>query len=158
VESRLEIIRALDEQIRRIEAAAREQGRLRPEFRVLRSVPGIGEILALTIMYETGSIGRFPGVGNFASYCRCVQSQRLTNGRLKGRGNRKNGNPYLSWALTEAAHFARRYQAGARKFYQRKLSKRGPILAERALAHKICRAIYFMLRDQALYDEDLLFR
>ena len=125
---------------------------------MLRSVKGIGQALGLTIMYETGDIRRFPAVGNYASYCRCVKSARLSNKRKKGEGNRKNGNPYLSWAFSEAAHFARRFQAKARKFYERKLAQRGRIVAERALAHKLCRAVYFMLRDQVPYDENLLFR
>jgi transposase len=158
VESRLQVIAVLDEQIGRIEAAARAQGELRPEYRVLRSVKGIGQALGLTIMYETGDIRRFPAVGNYASYCRCVKSARLSNKRKKGEGNRKNGNPHLSWAFSEAAHFARRFQAKARKFYERKLAQRGRIVAERALAHKLCRAVYFMLRDQVPYDESLLFR
>lgn len=158
VETRLQVIAVLDEQIGRIEAAAQAHGELRPEYRVLRSVKGIGQALGLTIMYETGDIHRFAGVGNYASYCRCVKSARLSNKRKKGEGNRKNGNPYLSWAFSEAAHFARRFQPKARKFYERKLAERGRIIAERALAHKLCRAVYFMLRDQTPYDESLLFR
>jgi hypothetical protein len=90
-------------------------------------------------MYETGSIDRFPAVGNFASYCRCVRSERTSNARRKGAGNRKNGNPYLSWAFTEAAHFARRFQPQARRFYDRKLAKTHPVVALRALAHKLAR-------------------
>ena len=158
VESRLEVITVIDEQIARIEAAVRAKGELRAEYRVLRSVPGIGEALSLVIMYETGDIARFSKVGNYASYCRCVRTERLSNQRKKGQGNRKNGNPYLSWAFSEAAHFARRFQPEARKFYNRKLTERGRLVAARALAHKLCRAVYFMLRDQTRYDASLLFR
>lgn len=158
IDSTLVVVAALDEQIQRVSKVARARGRLKPEFRVLRSIPGVGETLGLTIMYETGSIDRFPAVGNFASYCRCVRSQRTSNARRKGAGNRKNGNPYLSWAFTEAAHFARRFQPQARRFYDRKLAKTHPVVALRALAHKLARASYFMLRDQTLYDPALLFR
>jgi len=69
-------------------------------------VPGIGQILALTIMLETGDIKRFSTVGDYASYCRCVGSQKLSNGKKKGSGNTKNGNKYLAWAFVEAANFA----------------------------------------------------
>jgi len=128
------------------------------EFRILRSIKGIGLTLGLTIMYETDNIGRFTRVGRYASYCRCVPTERRSNQRKKGEGNRKNGNPYLSWAFSEAAHFARRFQPQAKTFYDRKLARRGRLIAERALAHKLCRAAYFMLRDQVPYEPGLLFR
>jgi len=158
LDSRLRLIATLDEEINRLEAAALERAKLRPEYRVLLSVKGIGKTLALVIMYETGDIGRFPGVGNYASYCRCVRAYRESNRKKKGEGNRKNGNPYLSWAFGQAAVYARRYQPLAQKFHQRKLAQRGPVVATRALAHKLSRAVYFMLRDQVRYDPALLFR
>ena len=61
-------------------------------------MPGIGNIPGLTIMLEVGDIKRFPKVGNYSSYCRCVKSDRLSNKKKKGEGNRKNGNKYLAWA------------------------------------------------------------
>lgn len=158
LESRLRLIATLDEEIDRLEEAALARGKLRPEYRVLLSAQGIGKTLGLVIMYETGDIGRFPGVGNYASYCRCVRAFRESNRKKKGEGNRKNGNPYLSWAFGQAATFARRYQPLAQKFHQRKLAQRGPVVATRALAHKLSRAVYFMLRDQVRYDPALLFR
>ena len=158
LDSRLRLIAVLDEEIDRLEEAALARAKLRPEYRVLLSVQGIGKTLGLVIMYETGDIGRFPAVGNYASYCRCVRTNRVSNRRKKGEGNRKNGNPYLSWAFGQAAFFARRCQPRARKFYERKLAERGPVVANRALAHKLSRAVYFMLRDQVHYDPALLFR
>lgn len=158
LETRLRLIATLDEEIDRLEEAALARGKLRPEYRVLLSVQGIGKTLGLVIMYETGDISRFPAVGNYASYCRCVRSYRGSNRKKKGEGNRKNGNPYLSWAFGQAATFARRYQPLAQKFHQRKLAQRGPVVATRALAHKLSRAVYFMLRDQVRYDPALLFR
>lgn len=158
LDSRLRLIALLGEEVDRLEEAALERGKLRPEYRVLLSAPGIGKTLGLVIMYETGDIGRFAGVGNYASYCRCVRSDRVSNQKKKGEGNRKNGNPHLSWAFGQAAHFARRYQPQARKFYQRKLAQRGPVVANRALAHKLSRAVYFMLRDQTRFDPGRLFQ
>ena len=86
-----------------MEKAIKNKVKLSKQFQQLLTVPGIGLILAMTIMLEVGDIGRFPQVGNFASYSRCVSSQRLFDGKSKGHGNRKNGNRYLSWAFTAAA-------------------------------------------------------
>ncbi len=132
-------------------------GRLQPSFRVLKSIGGVGQTLALTIMYETGEIGRFSGVGNYVSYCRLVQSLRRSNKKKKGQGNRKNGNPYLSWAFSEAATFALRFQPLARRYYDRKRSKTCHPVAIRAVAHKLARASFYMLRDQTLFVPERLF-
>jgi transposase len=112
VKANLALMQCADEQIANLERAVRDRVKLRPEFSFLKTVPGIGQTLALTIMLETGDIGRFGGVGNYASYCRCVGSQKLSNGKRKGSGNTKNGNKYLSWAFIEAAHFAIRFSGG----------------------------------------------
>ena len=96
------------------------KGRVAP----LQTVWGIGKILALTMMYEVGEISRFKKVGNFASYCRLVKTARLSAGKRKGSGNARNGNPYLSWAFSEAAHFAVRYHLPAKKYFQRKRFRR----------------------------------
>ena len=158
VESTLRVMATLKEEIRRIEKTVRAKGKLREEFRVLLSIPGVGDTLGLTIMYETGEISRFPEVGNYSSYCRCVRTQRTSNGKKKGEGNRKNGNAHLSWAFSEAAHYAVRFQPLARSFYQRKKAKSGKgILANRALAHKLARASYFMLKNQTTYQPEMLF-
>jgi len=158
LDATLEVIDSLDVQIERLEKAIVAQGKLREEFKILRTIKGVGEVLALTIMYETGEIGRFARVGQYASYCRCVRSERWSNGKKKGEGQRKNGNPYLSWAFHEAAHFAVRFQPGAKRFYERKRARVNSIVAIRALAHKLARAVYFMLRDQKAYDPAMLFR
>ena len=149
---------ALTGQIKILEKEASKRARLRNEFKRLQTVWGIGRILGLTIMYEVGEIGRFAKVGNFASYCRCVKSERLSNGKHKGSGNTKNGNPYLSWAFSEAAHFAVRYHEPAGKFVQRKGSKTNGIVAIRALAHKLARASYYVMKNQVDFDSDKLFR
>ena len=98
VQTTLLAMRALEGSIELLEGHVRKQVKLRPAYRHLLSVSGIGNVLGLTIMLETGEIGRFAQVGNYASYCRCVGSERLSNGKRKGRGNTKNGNKYLAWA------------------------------------------------------------
>jgi transposase len=122
-----------------------------------KAADGIGPILAMTIMLEVGDIRRFPSVGQFASYCRCVDSERRSNGKKKGEANRKNGNPFLAWAFMEAAHFAVRFMPGAKRFYERKSCQRNKILAIKALAHKIARASYFVLRDHLKFAPEKLF-
>ena len=153
----LEPMKALDSQIRIIEKEALTRAKLRDEFAPLLTVWGIGKILALTMMYEVGEIARFRKVGNFASYCRLVKSARLSAGKRKGSGNRRNGNPYLSWAFSEAAHFAVRYHPPAKKYFQRKRSKTNGIIAIRALAHKLARASFYVMKDQVDFDSERVF-
>jgi transposase len=152
VKSNVAVMGCLQEQIVQLEEAARERIKLKPAFKPLLSVNGIGEILGLTIMLETGDIGRFPKVGNYASYCRCVGSERISNGKLKGRGNRKNGNKYLAWAYVEAANFAVRFSPLIKRYYQRKRARSNGVVAIKTVAHKLARACYYILRDQAAFD------
>ncbi len=105
-------------------------------------MPGIGNILGLTIMLEVGDINRFPEVGDYSSYCRCVKSDRETNEKKKGEGNRKNGNKYLGWTYVEAANFARMHYPEPRRFYQRKKATTNGIVAIKALSNKLARASY----------------
>lgn len=150
--SSLTVLQCLEQQIHEIEHVVREAGRVQPGYALLQTVNGIGPILALTILLESGDMRRFPTVGHFASYCRCVGSQHLSNGKRKGAGNTKNGNKYLSWAFIEAAHFAIRYEAVIRSFYQRKHARTHPLVALKAVAHKLARACYHVLREQVPFD------
>ena len=135
LEANRAVSQALGQQIETLEKRLKERVRLREEFKLLKTAPGIGEILATTIMLETGTLERFAKVGNFSSYCRCVDSLRESNDKKKGEGNAKNGNKYLAWAFVEAANFARRYCPPAKSFYERKKRKANAILATKALAH-----------------------
>ena len=104
-------------------------------------------------MLETGNVSSFAQVGNYAAYARCVDSARHSNGKKKGEGNTKNGNAYLVWAFIEAANFARRYSEEARRFFGRKKAKTNNVLATKALAHKVARASYHMLKEGQPFDE-----
>jgi transposase len=157
MKSNLAVMRCADEQIKNIERTVRKSAKLLPEFRKLLTVDGIGDILAMTIAFETGDIRRFKTVGNFSSYCRCVRSERISNKKKKGEGNSKNGNKYLSWAFIEAASFAIRFNESARKFYQRKCTKRKAVVARKALANKLARACYYIMRDKVSFDGERLF-
>ena len=113
--------------------------------------------MGLTIMLEVGDIKRFAAAGNYASYCRCVKSTKISNNKKKGQGNRKNGNKYLAWAYVEAAHLIIRYCPEANMFYQRKKAKANGALATKALANKLARANFYMLRDQVTFEKEKLF-
>jgi transposase len=126
-------------------------------FQRLVSLPGIGNILGLTIALETGPIGRFASAGDYASYCRTVNSRCTSDGKKKGENNRKNGNPYLAWAYVEAANFAQRYSPRAQAWFARKTARTHRVVAVKALACKLAKAAYYVLRDDVEFDENKLF-
>lgn len=148
---------AFAEPIKVLEQAVLQQVKLDPRYACLLSIDGIGNILALTIMLGTGTLERFKKVGNYTSYCRCVGSEKLSNGKKKGKGNTKNGNKYLARAFVEAANFAIRYNERAKRLYQRKAAKRNRVAAIKAVAHKLARASYYVMRDQVPFDSEKLF-
>ena len=157
VESSLRVIEVLEQQIASIEKQV--LSRIKPEagFQNLQTVYGIGPILAMTIWLETGDIGRFHQVGDYASYCRCVASTRISNAKKKGQNNRHNGNAYLAWAYVEAATYAARFYGQAARFVERKTAQVNRTLAIKALAHKLARACYYVLRDQVRFEPARLF-
>ena len=157
LQSHIILIRALTVQIKILEKSILKQVEPTPGFDHLKTASGIGDILAETILLETGDITRFKGPGNFASYCRCVDSRRESNGKKKGENNRKNGNKYLAWAFIEAANFAIRRSEKANRFYEKKKKATNMIVARKALAHKIARACYWVMRNQEDFNEDLVF-
>jgi transposase len=157
IESAQAVVHCLDEQIALVEKTVLKQAKMKPEFKQILTVAGVGKILGMTIMYEAGAMDRFQKVGHFASYARCVDSQRFSNGKKKGSGNSKNGNRYLAWAFVEAAHFAARYSEPIRRYYQRKKIKRNTTVAIKAVAHKLARACYHVLKDQVIFDVERAF-
>jgi len=124
---------------------------------MLLTTPGIGNILGMTIMLEVGDINRFAKAGYYSSYCRCVESKKISNGKKKGENNKKNGNRYLAWAYVEAANHAIRTCPKAQKFFQRKMSKNKRVVAIKALANKLTKATYYIMRDQLAFDSAKLF-
>jgi transposase len=150
-------IDVLSTQIERIERTVLKALKPRADYKMLLTVRGIGEVIAWTILLESGDLKRFKNVGHFASYARCVDSKRISNEKKKGEGNVKNGNPYLAWAFFEAAHFAIEFLPAARRFYEKKAAQRNPILAIKALSHKLARACYYVMRDRVPFDPARLF-
>jgi len=151
IKANVAVMQALQEQIDGLEKVLIRHCRTEPGYRLLKTVVGIGDALATVILLETGEITRFADVGNYASYCRCVGSKHESNGKKKGEGNTKNGNRYLAWAFVEAANFAVRYCEPARRFYQKKKAKRNSTVAIKAVAHKLARACYHILKNQEAF-------
>jgi transposase len=153
-----ETIDFLTRQIQRIETAVRKKALSKESFSKLLTLPGVGDILGMTILLETGPLERFKAVGHYVSYCRKVPSRWTSNEKLKGRGNTKNGNRYLSWTFSEAADHARQTHGPSRDFYNRKLNQTNASVAHNALAHKLARAAYYIMRDHVEFKEDKMFR
>ncbi len=148
----LAVMNCLQEQIGILEKVLKKELRLERAFEQLTSIDGVGLVLALTIMLETGDISRFGEVGDYASYCRCISGAKYSNGKKKGYTNSKNGNKFLSWAFTEAANFAIRYNDTVKRYYQRKMAKTNSIVAIKTVAHKLARACFYVLKEQAEFD------
>lgn len=157
MQANLELILFISQQVKRIEQVISKQLEPVPRLALLQSISGIGPILSETIMLETGDIRRFKSPGRFASYCRCVGSKKVSNGKTKGYNNRKNGNRYLAWAFVEAANLAKAHSAAARRFFERKKAKTDTTLATKALAHKLARACFYIMTGGVPFTEKLCF-
>jgi transposase len=155
--TQITVWQSVQEQVRQVEKEVFESTTCQRELIALRSVPGIGPILSTTIALETGDIARFAAVGDYASYCRMVKSERLSNGKKKGVGNRKSGNKYLAWAYIEAANYAVRFSPPIQHWYARKCGKRHKIIALKAVAHKLARASFYLMRDGGRFDAQRAF-
>ena len=147
----------LTRKIREIEAMVEGKLKLKDSYRHLQTIPGIGKVLCLTIMLETGPISRFAEVGDYVSYCRKVGSKWTSNEKTKGKGNKKNGNKYLAWAFSEAADLARRYDSKCRSWYDRKKQKTNFMVAHQALAGKLARAAYCIMKQEVPFMSERLF-
>jgi len=157
MQATVKIIQALGAEIELLEARLLAANSQSPAWSLINSVAGIGKVLGTVILLEAGDIRRFPRAGCFASYARCVDSVRMSNGKKKGEGNSKNGNKYLSWAFVEAAHFAARFCPEAKRFYDKKKAKTNGAVATKALAHKLARATYHVLKNGVPFDVNRCF-
>ena len=147
----------LTQKIREIERMVEGKLKLKDSYRYLLTIPGIGRVLSLTIMLETGPISRFAEAGDYVSYCRKVSSKWTSNEKAKGKGNKKNGNKYLAWAFSEAAELARRYDSPCRDWYNRKKQKTNLMVAHQALAHKLAKAAYCIMKREVPFMPEKLF-
>jgi transposase len=123
-------------------------------FHRLRSVPGIGKVLALTILYEIHDITRFDRVQEFASYARLVKGRKQSGGKLLGTSGAKMGNVHLKWAFSEAAVSFLRHATGGKKFLATLEKKHGKGKALSILAHKIGRAVFYILSRHTVFSQE----
>jgi len=159
---KLQRIELLTRQITELEQTILDLTKQKPDYKRLLRIPGIGKILALTILYEVGEISRFENVRHFSSYCRLVpgvaQSGTVTR---RGRAS-KQGNHYLKAAFNQAAVVAVRSYPRIQGCYEQQLQRhRGSsrkLVAYNVIAHKLAQAVFHVLRDGAQYREELLFR
>ncbi len=152
-----EHIGALNRDISVIEKAVLGCAEEIPLYPKLVTLPGVGKVLGMTITLEVGDIKRFKTDGDFASYCRAVDSRRLSNGKQKGENNSKCGNKYLSWAFVEAANFAKRSDDNCRRWYDRKRAKTSTVIATKALACKLAKAAWHVMAKGTNYDASRMF-
>jgi transposase len=116
-------------------------------------VPGIGKILSLVMLYEIHTIQRFPTVQDFASYCRLIKCKKESAGKSYGTSGKKIGNAYLKWAFSEAAVLFLRGNPDAQAWLDKMASKHNKARALTILAHKLGRAVYFMLQRKTVFDQ-----
>lgn len=117
-------------------------------YQRIQQIPGIGATLGLMIVLESGEFTRFPNAGCYASYCRTVKSERTSNGKKKGENNQRNGNKYLAWAFIEAASFAPRFYPEIQSWVDRKKKQRNSIVARKALASKLAKAVWHVMNGE----------
>jgi transposase len=156
----LEIIQAYDRLLAQLEhdiiAFAKEHDLT--SYALLQTIPGVGRILALVILYEIESIERFPSVQDFVSYCRLIRSIKESNGRNYGPSGKKIGNAHLKWAFSEAAVLFLKGNEPGKRFLQRLARKHGKAKALSILAHKLGRAVYFMLKNKEAFNQNMFLR
>jgi transposase len=154
VESDLALIDDYDRQIARLELHLTRTAKVDDPvtFGFLRTVPGIGPILGLILLYEIDAIARFPEVGNFLSYSRLVRCEHSSAGKVTGSGRKKVGNAHLKWAFSEAACLMIRTCPAVKGWVQRQETKRGKRKALSVLEAKLGRAVYHLWRKQQAFD------
>jgi transposase len=154
VELDLALLDTYDEHIREVELYLTRAAKVDdPQaFQRLLSVPGVGKVLALVLLYEIHDIRRFPAVGQFLSYARLVRCAHESAGKKQGTGGHKIGNAHLKWAFSEAACLFLRESEQAKRWLARREKKHGKARALGALAARLGRAVYHLLRKQQAFD------
>ncbi len=154
IASDLDIVESLNPVIANIEKQIRVSAIYHNprDFALLQTVPGIGDMLSLVILYETHDISRFPKHQNYASYARVVKCDRTSSGKKVDRKNQKIGNPYLKWAFSTVIINGQSSESIG-KYIQRLESRHGRAKARARIAHKFCKAVYYMLKNGIPFDE-----
>jgi transposase len=159
IQTDLALIDALDERIATLERYLQRHAKIDDAdmYQRLLSIPGVGKILALILLYEIHDIARFAAVGNFLSYARLVRGSHESAGKKKGAPGKKIGNAHLKWAFGEAACLLVRHSAGGKAWMKRQEKKRGKAKALAILAAKLGRTVYHLWRKRTVFDETRVF-
>src|ERR1700730_10597013 len=120
----------------------------------LQTIPGVGKVLALILLYEMHAVQRFERAGQFLSYARLVRCTHESAGKKLGSGGKKIGNAHLRWAFAEAACLFLRSSERAKKWKQQQAAQRGEGKALAILAARLGRTVYHMLRKREAFDEE----
>ncbi len=154
----MNMIRSYDTQIKKLEEEVTRQAKktLGRDYQLLFSVPGVGKVLAMTLLFEIDAIGRFPTVKDFLSYSRLVKGSVASAGKIKGLTGGKMGNAYLRWAFGQAAVIAKGHHPLLTPYSEKLISKHGKFKGNAILAKKIARAVYFMLQSGTVFDAQLV--
>lgn len=157
----LQQVDLLSEHIDVLEREIKKSVKAGPEVDLLKTSPGIHDILGMTIYYEAGDVHRFKSDRHFASYCRVVPPISSSDSSSSRGSGGKQGNPYLKWAFCQAATHAGRYYTDCRRFKERHTRRRsgslGKLKANNILAHKLATAAFFILRDGVPFDHRKMF-
>jgi len=150
VAANLDMIATYDKVLARLEKDIIENAMVHDPgaYALLKTIPGVGRIIALNLLYEIENINRFPTVQDFASSCRLVKCAQESNGKKSGTAGKKIGNAHLRWAFSEAAQLFLKGNEAAQRYLQKISNKHGKGKALSILAHKLGRAVYFMLRNK----------
>lgn len=154
VETDISLLGDYDTHIRQLELYLEQSAKVHDpnNFFLLQTIPGVGRIIAMTLLYEIHNIRRFPTVGDFLSYCRLVSGEHTSNGKRYGSPGKKIGNAYLKWAFSEILPLIKRQAPEVKAYCTRIERKHGPARACAILATKLGRAVYFMLRRRQVFD------
>ncbi len=150
----LQMIGHYDQLLKQLESGLVRQAKLHDPraCRLLRTIPGVGKILSLVLLYEIHTIDRFPTVGDFLSYARLVTPKQTSDGKVTGHSGAKIGNAHLKWAFSEAVLWMLRHSEDAKAFLKRKEKKYGKARAMTMLGRKIARAVYQILKRKEPFD------
>jgi transposase len=154
IELNLTLIKQYDNLLNEVELfLVRHTKEHRPnDLYLLRTIPGVGKILSLVILYEIHDISRFQRVQNFSSYARLIKPKKESAGKIKGGSNRKMGNAYLKWAFSEATLLLIREKQEIKDLHLKLKNKHGKARALAIISHKIGRAVYYMLKNNQAFD------
>jgi transposase len=150
----VEVIEQLDETIAKLETHVLKHAKVHDPIRLhlLQTIPGVGKVLSLVMLYEIQDVDRFENIGQFASYARLVSCAKESAGKKQGSGGRKIGNAHLKWAFSEAAALMIRSSPEAKAFMEKMTRQRGKARAVALVAAKIGRVVYWMMKRKQPFD------